>query len=308
MSLEDILKQEADAITDAIQYMGNAESICEGILSCKGNIVVSGVGKSGLVGQKISATLSSTGSPSIFLSPTDAMHGDLGRVAQDDIALLLSNSGDTAELVLLARHLLKIGCTVYLITGKEDSELATLSHKTIAYKAPREAGIHGLAPSCSTTVQMAIGDAIALHVMQKRSFSPADYARYHPGGALAGKTLTAKDLAREIQNFQGNMEVGWVAKALALHHSGLACITTVSGEAIGIVTIADCCRDSPSGRLVINAMTYIRNAVTCQPTTSVGELMSIMRDKRVNQIPVIDKGKATGLVDIQDIVGLRLNL
>ena len=283
-----------------------AVGIVEG---CLDRVVVTGIGKAGIVARKISATLSSTGTPSFFVHPTEAFHGDLGMIGSEDVLLVLSNSGTTSEITRLLPHIKKVGCAIVSITGDKESELAKMSDACLCYGDVREAGELGLAPTTSTTIMMVIGDALAMAAASSRNLTAEEYARYHPGGALGGKAVTAKMVMREVARFRPENPVDDVAYRLACRHDGLGVVEDAQGKARGVVTIALCLRRSGQHYdwATESAMTPIANAVVAKPDTTVAELMAQMRKHRVNQIPVIEDGKAIGVVDVQDIVGLRLD-
>jgi len=276
---------------------------------CKGNVVVTGIGKAGLIGRKACATLASTGTQSIFLSPTDALHGDLGVVGEKDVVIALTNSGSTSELLRLMPHLKKIGCTIITVTGERVSETAKLSDIVLGYGRVGEAGKLGLAPTTSTTVMLVIMDALALTVMEMKGFGAEDYARYHPGGALGGKALLAKNVMR-TNGFKLSSKcfTDDAARRLAKMHSGLGVVTEPwdGGDAIGIITIAQCVR--LDGMAIVSAMTEIGKAVCVTEDMTVATIMKMMRVSNINQVPVLRGKQAVGVVDIQDIIGLRLDI
>jgi len=275
------------------------------VRDCVDRVVVTGIGKAGIVARKISATLSSTGTPSFFIHPTEALHGDLGMIGSADVLLVLSNSGATPEITRLLPHVKKIGCAIVSITGDRDSELAKMSDACLCYGDVREAGELGLAPTTSTTIMMVIGDALAMAAASSRKFTAEEYARYHPGGALGGKAVTAKMAMRDAISFVSTTPAIYAARGLAERHNGMCVVTDAAGAAIGIATIAQCLRGTDWQ--LEKSTTMLENAVVAKPDTTVAELMAQMRKHRVNQIPVIEDGKAVGVVDIQDVVGLRLD-
>lgn len=186
----EVIRLEADTIAGLIERLdGRFDEAVERILACKGLVIVTGMGKAGLVGAKVSATFASTGTPSIALHPAEAMHGDLGRIRPDDVLIVLTNSGQTAELKELLPHVRRIGAAIITITGDEDSSIAKLSDCVLDLGRLDEACPLGLAPTASTSAMMALGDALAMVVLAERGFSREDYARYHPSGSLGRKLL-----------------------------------------------------------------------------------------------------------------------
>ncbi|MBN1587454.1 MAG: KpsF/GutQ family sugar-phosphate isomerase, partial [Candidatus Omnitrophica bacterium] len=198
----EVFKVEAKAVADLAGRLNqDFERAVELLLSCKGRVVVTGMGKAGLVAQKISATLSSTGSPSLSLHPAEAIHGDLGRVTSSDVVIALSNSGETEEVLRLLPILKKLGAPVISMTGNPKSQLARNSDVALDVSVHKEACPLQLAPTSSTTAQMAMGDALAVVLIQRRGFQEKDFALFHPGGAL-GKRLLLKveDIMRSGQS------------------------------------------------------------------------------------------------------------
>jgi D-arabinose 5-phosphate isomerase GutQ len=193
----EVIRLEARTIEALVGRLGgNFEEAVERILGCKGLVIVTGLGKAGLVGAKISATLASTGTPSIALHPTEALHGDLGRIRPDDVVLVLSNSGETDEIKYLMPHVRRIGAAVIALVGAEDSALAKLADCVLDIGRVDEACPLGLAPTASTSAMMALGDALAMVVLEERGFSREDYARYHPAGALGRRLMRVSEVMR----------------------------------------------------------------------------------------------------------------
>ncbi len=190
---KEVLRIEADAIESLIDNIGESFSrAVEMILKSKGRVVVTGVGKSGHIGRKIAATLASTGTPSLFLHPVEGRHGDLGMVTRDDIVLAISNSGETVEIKELLPFIKEIGAKVIAFTGKADSTLAKDSQLILDVGVEKEACPLGLAPTASTTASLAMGDALAMALLDKRGFKKKDFARFHPGGSLGKKSRRKK--------------------------------------------------------------------------------------------------------------------
>ena len=303
----EVVRAEVEAVDSFSPNEGSIQRALTILHTTAGHVVVIGVGKAGLIGRKISATLSSTGTPSFFLHPTEAMHGDLGMVGKQDSVLILSNSGTTAELTRLAPHLKKIGCPIVLVTGAKDTELSKMCDAVLCYGSHGEADAYDLAPSISTTLMLVIGDALALSVMNARKFGADDFARFHPGGALGGKAITADAVMRTGPiTLPVEDSPQQAAAKMAYRHRGLS-IVVEDGKVVGIVTIASALRAVPS-KTLHDIFTPLNLAVVAKPETTVAELMRLMRERHVNQIPVLGpKGEPLGIVDIQDIVGLRLD-
>ncbi|MBR4329014.1 MAG: KpsF/GutQ family sugar-phosphate isomerase, partial [Candidatus Riflebacteria bacterium] len=194
-SAKKALNYEIEALKEAVNNLDdNFTKAVELILKSSGRLIVSGMGKSGLIGNKISATLSSTGTPSLFLHPAEALHGDLGMVTEDDIVLLLSNSGETDEIIRIVPFIRRIGAKIIAMVGNLDSSLAKNSDIVINSFVSREACPLNLAPTSSTTVSLALGDALACALIEARGFKEKDFARFHPSGSLGRKFIAVKDL------------------------------------------------------------------------------------------------------------------
>ncbi len=308
--IDSVLNSISDSIQNCPTSLAYADA-CTWMSTCRGHVVVTGVGKAGLVGKTISATLASTGTKSFFLNPLDALHGDLGMVGEDDLVLILSNSGSTSELSRLVPHLKKIGCVVILMTGDKSTDLAKMCDVIVCYGKIEEAGPLGLAPTTSAVLMLAIGDALAMAVMKMRDFSAEDYARYHPGGALGGKALTVDKVCRPIgacaKMHQENSPEE-IESEILYCHTGICCILKtdlLSRELVGVCTLADIARNRENYRhKLVNT-----SPITILSGSSVGQAMATMRKHKINQLPVVDdKMSLIGVVDIQELVGLRLDI
>jgi arabinose-5-phosphate isomerase len=186
-----VLRLEAEAISEAESRLGDEfVRAVEMIATARGRVIVCGVGKSGLIGRKIAATLTSTGTPAVFLHAADSIHGDLGIVGEADVAILISKSGESDELLPLLDHLKRLGVQTIAITGERESTLASHADETLDAWVREEACLHGLVPTTSTTVALALGDALAVALLEEKGFGADDFARFHPGGALGRKLLT----------------------------------------------------------------------------------------------------------------------
>ncbi len=285
-----------------------------------GAVVVSGLGKSGLIGQKISATLASTGTPSHFLHPTEAMHGDLGRVRRDDVVLLLSFGGNTEEVVSLATILRQDGVGVISIVGKPDCDLARLSTVCLSVGDVAEACPHNLAPTASTTAMLALGDALALCVGRRRDFGVDEFRKNHPGGML-GRQLMPVVQAMRVRAGEGLPVVKnnlTVEQALqtdtrrgGVRRAGALLVVDREGRLAGIFT------DSDLRRLLVkdghNALNLpIREVMTANPRHLTGDSLirdavQLVREYRIDEVPVVDHDlKPLGLIDVQDLLALKV--
>jgi arabinose-5-phosphate isomerase len=307
---------EAEAIRNLIPTLGKPfEQAVRWILECPGMTVVSGVGKSGMIGQKLSSTLASTGTTSLFLHPTEALHGDLGRVRQKDVALLLSQSGETEELVRLIDPLKAIGARVLAMTGSPDSTLARNSDLVLECGRAPEACPLGLAPTSSTASQLALGDALAMTVQRLRGFQREDYARFHPGGALGRKLMRVSEIMRRGDSHTV-VAAGTPAKTVVMKMNatkgrpGAASITDARGVLAGFFTDGDLARhlDQSIGfleRPIDEIMN--KNPITIDADALASAALQVLRDRHIDQIPVVDADRRPiGLVDVQDLLAARI--
>lgn len=286
------------------------------ILACRGHLVVTGVGKAGLVGQKLSATFASTGTPSLFLHPTEALHGDLGRIRSHDLLLALSNSGESAETNQMAAPARRLGVQVIAITAGRKSTLARLSDCVLELGEIEEACPLKLAPTASTSAMMALGDALAMVVSQDRRFGREEYALYHPGGMLGRKLMRVAEVMRSgaelpLVNAEATLGETILVMNRTPGRPGAALVVERDGRLTGIFTHGDLARllESHSS---IDRDTKVRermgkNPKSARPEQLVEEAMRMMTQFHIDQIAVIDEqGRAVGLVDIQDLLEVRL--
>ncbi len=310
----EVLKAEASAIAALSELLDEAFDIAvQRILSCTGRVVITGMGKSGIIGQKISGTLSSTGTPSIFLHPAEAIHGDLGGVVEQDLVIALSNSGETNEILGLLPGLKQLPVDVIGITSKPDSSLARHSDVVLWIGDVEEACALGLAPSVSTTVMLALGDALALTVSRDLNFSREKYAQFHPGGSLGRKLLTVGEVMRKGSSnpiVDHSATVLETASAIIQAKSGAASVVEQSGRLIGLFTDGDLrrliVREGDLRQVaVIDVMT--RNPLTVGPKILAAEGLAVMKANKVDELPVVDSdGKPVGMLDVQDLLDVGL--
>lgn len=308
---KNVLANEAKAITKLIKKVGpEFKGAVEFISRTKGRVIVTGMGKPGFIAQKVSATMSSTGTPSLYLHPAEALHGDLGRVTREDVIIAFSNSGETEEVIRLIPIIKKIGARLIAVTGNLKSTLATNSDFVIDSSVDKEACPLNLAPTTSTTVMLAIGDALAIALLEMKKFQPKDFALYHPGGAL-GKRLLLKvgDIMRRSSYtavVKDNTKVKDVLLRITEKRAGSASVVNSSGKLVGIFTDGDLRRHIEEGTDILNAKVgdvMTRRPVTIKADRLAAEAFDILREKRIDEIPVVDgKGKPIGLLDVQDIL------
>lgn len=313
----DILSLEGNAIL-AVDRLIDAEF--EGAVKLltqlpeSGRVVVSGMGKAGFIGMKISATLASIGVPSFFLHPAEAIHGDLGRFTKNDVVIILSNSGETPEVLSMVSSVKRMGCPIISITAIAECSLASHSDYKITIGAQPEVGPLGLAPTTSTTVMLAIGDALAMTVLNQKDFSKEDFAFYHPGGNLGRKLMTVAELMREgDHNAVANdrMTVREVVHVVTTTKGrpGAAAIVNETGSLVGVFTDGDLRRCLESEDNFLNASikdVMGKNPKTVAPQQLIDEALHIMTEYKIDQVIVVDsENQPIGLLDIQDILRVR---
>jgi arabinose-5-phosphate isomerase len=274
---------------------------------------VTGVGKPWLIGQKISATLASTGSPSLALHAAEAVHGDLGRVVKQDVVIVLSNSGETAEIVQLLDSFKKIGVKIIAVTGNRSSALARAADVVLWIGELDEACPLGLAPSTTTTAMLAMGDALALTVLKLREFNSEDYAFFHPGGSLGRKLMKVDELMRKGARLAVIEESGTVQEAITkitTARSGAIAVTDSRGRLAGIFTDGDLRRQMATNPGLLTAMigeVMTRSPRTISPTALCSEASRILREKKIDELPVVaEDGRLVGMIDVQDILAIGL--
>ncbi|MDL2267640.1 KpsF/GutQ family sugar-phosphate isomerase [Desulfovibrio sp. OttesenSCG-928-G15] len=280
------------------------------LAACKGRVVVTGIGKSGLVGRKIAATLSSTGTPAYFLHPVEGAHGDLGVVSAQDVVIAISYSGKTDELTAILPALRRIGTSVIALTSGLASPLAALSDIVINAAVPREACGMNLVPTSSTTATLALGDALAVCLMDHKSFGTKDFRRNHPGGDLGQRLgLQVADIMHtgNIPVARENAPLGVALSVLDKSGFGAVVLTDAENLLTGILVDGDVrrllCRGGANMDKPVSSVMTKRPAYA-SPEMSAAELMNMMEEKGITVLPVADKtGKVTGIVHLHDILG-----
>ncbi|MCB1025254.1 MAG: KpsF/GutQ family sugar-phosphate isomerase [Acidobacteria bacterium] len=308
----EILRVEADAIEHAAARLdiGAVESALDHLASCESKIIVTGVGKSGVIAQKISQTLTSTGTVAVFVHPSDALHGSLGVITKGDVVIALSNSGETDEILMLLPTLRNRGIVIISIVGKIDSTLARQSDVVLDASVDKEACPLNLAPTTSTTVALSIGDALAMTLMELKGLTARDFAENHPAGRLGKRlTLRVKDLMQESPNI--SPDANWLDVVKAISKHTLGAVNVISGNKLtGIITDGDLRRTiektAPENFDGLRA----NEMMTVQPTTADPEMLAydalkLMEDRprQISVLPVVDKeGNCVGLLRLHDIV------
>ncbi len=307
---KDVLFLESEAIKNLIDRLDhNFQRAVDLIFNCKGRVVVTGIGKAGIIGQKISATLASTGTPSYWLHSSEARHGDLGRVVVDDVVLALSNSGET-EVVTLLPFVKQIGAKVIAITGNNKSSLAQHSDVVLDIGKIEEPCPLGLAPSASSTAMLALGDALALTIFKKRNLSKEDYAFYHPGGELGRKLLTVEMVMRKGEENPVANEDTLLSEVLKIMTEtvgkpGAVSIVDKQNKLVGFFTDGDLRRHLKNG---VSLRGRVKAFMTRSPKVInarclVAEAYKILKEYKIDQIPVIDDSNTpVGIIDVQDLL------
>jgi arabinose-5-phosphate isomerase len=313
-----VIEAEADAINSVKPIVD--ESFAEAaqmIYSCTGSCIVSGIGKAGIIGQKISATLASTGTPSHFLHPAEAVHGDLGRLRKNDIVIVLSYGGETDEVTRLINLVKQLEIKLIAITGESDSTLCEHSDVTLCMGQVSEACPLGVAPSVSTTCMLAIGDALAFTVMKARNFSVEDYVRFHPGGSLGAKLMTVEQSMMfkrgeklPIVNSEDTVEQ-LLDKTGDVKRHGAVMVVDTGGKLAGIITDGDLRRlITKHGRKAFDLKTGDVMTAGCKRIRAdalAAEATAIFHKYRIDELPVVDtQDKPIGLIDVQDIVTIKV--
>ena len=311
----EVLRIEAEALGRVRERLGPAiAQAADLIYRCAGSVIVTGMGKAGLVGQKLAATLASTGTRAFPLHPGEAIHGDLGRIRADDVVIALSQSGETEEVLRLVPALRRLGARLVAITERATSSLGRAADLCIALGPIEEACPLGLAPSASTTALMAVGDALALLVSRMRDFSPEDFALYHPGGSLGRKLTRVEDVmrtGRQLRRAHVEETVREIFVRLAgpRRRSGAILIEDADTHLLGIFTDSDLARLFEKRREA-ELDRQIGEIMTIDPKrVRVGALLSdaveLLKTYKISELPVVDRGnRLVGLIDVTDLIGL----
>ncbi|MCB9934227.1 MAG: KpsF/GutQ family sugar-phosphate isomerase [Planctomycetes bacterium] len=306
-----VLRQEATAVSALADLLDeNFDRAVKAMLECTGHVVVVGVGKPWLIGQKISATLASTGTPSFALHPSEAMHGDLGRLRKHDVVVALSNSGTSEEITRVLPVLKRLGCLCIGLTSNLESPLAANSDIVLNMGKVSEACPIGMAPSVSTTVMLALGDALALAVMKARNFTREDYARFHPGGALGRSLMKVREIMRPIEQTAVvgvSATVRDALHAITLHKTGAAFIVEM-GVVKGVFTDGDLRRHVADDNLLSQPILDVMTSpcLTIHQEKLAPEAVRTMQRPSglvIGELPVVDDdGKLRGHVALKDLV------
>jgi arabinose-5-phosphate isomerase len=311
----EVLRIEAEAIDKVRDHIGDSIArAADLIYRSSGSVIVTGMGKAGLVGQKLAATLASTGTRAFPLHPAEAVHGDLGRIRADDVVIALSQSGETEEVLRLIPALRRLGACLIAITERTGSSLGLAADLCVALGPVEEACPLGLAPSASTTVLMAVGDALALLVSRMRDFTASDFALYHPAGSLGRKLMRVEEVMRtgkQLRRAHSDETVRAVFVRLAgpRRRSGAVLIEDDDSVLLGIFTDSDLARlfekrrDAELDRPIGTVMTA--DPYTIRVGASIAEAVDLLKAHKISELPVVDRGHhLVGLVDVTDLIGL----
>jgi arabinose-5-phosphate isomerase len=303
-TLRDNLNGEFEAVVKA----------CLNTINAGGKIIITGIGKSGYIGQKIAATMSSIGSPALFMHPVEALHGDLGIMQNNDIMMALSYSGETEELLRIMTPAKRLGIKIIAVTGNAQSSLAKHSDLMLEMTVSTEACPFNLAPTTTTTALLALGDALAMVLLDTRGFTKEDYGRLHPGGAIGRSvTMTVEDIMRHADRMAmvtADTTVKETLLKMTQARCGSAIIVDDHGALLGIFTDGDFRRHAEDdmsilGRQITEVMTA--NPIAIAAESLAIEVIKLIEDKRINDIVVVDtQQKVVGLIDVQDLPGFKL--
>ena len=318
MSLETarrVLKIEAQAIQELFARLDSTfEKAVEILFACKGRVIVTGMGKSGLVGRKISGTFSSTGTPSFFLHPADALHGDLGMIARGDAVLAVSYGGETEEIIQLLEALKRLEAPLVTLTGKIHSTIAKASEVALDVSVREEACSLNLAPTASTTVAMAVGDALAVSLLERRGFQPQDFAELHPAGRLGTKLLRVENKMHSGSAMPAVSTASLmpdVIHEMSAKKLGMTTVLESDGRLAGILTDGDLRRLMEKHRGATLEMTagtaMTRNPQTIGPHVLASEALNLMEKRKITSVVVVDgESKVLGVVHLHDLWTLQL--
>lgn len=311
----EVMEDEAAGLAKVAAALGEdfckaAELLCD----CRGSAIVTGMGKAGLIGRKVAATLASTGTRAHFLHPAEAAHGDLGCLSGDDVLLVLSNSGETEEVCRILPSIRRFGIPIIAITADRASTLGKEAAAVVELGHLREAGVHALAPSTSTTAMLAVGDALALVVGRRRGFTPQQFAIFHAGGALGarlksvGQLMRKGDAVRIAADSRTIREV-FTDQSRPGRRTGAVMLVDAAGKLSGLFTDSDLAKllerrhDERLDRPISESM--IRQPVTIAPGAMLADAIETLSRNRISELPVVDDaGRPVGIIDITDVVGI----
>lgn len=307
---KDVLKIEANSILRLVDTIGDDfDKAIEILYNCKGRVIITGMGKSGLVGKKIAATLTSTGTPSYFLHPAESTHGDSGIITRDDVVIAISNSGETQELLNLLPLIKRFGVPMIGMTGKKESTLANASDVVIDISVEKEACPLNKAPTASTTVTLAMGDALAVCLLEKRGFTKEDFLVFHPSGALGkGFTFRVKDLmltGDKLPIVSENEDFTNIIQIISKYKLGMAILVNENGDLTGILTDGDIRRTLIKHPNIQNLK--VKDVMTVNPKVIsandyCASALHLMEKYSITALAVVDNNKPQGVIHIHDLL------
>lgn len=310
-----IIKEEAETLLELSQRLDTDFCrVVDLILNLSGRVVITGVGKAGLIGQKIVATLASTGTRSQFLHPTEALHGDLGCLSSDDVLLAISNSGETQEICDVVAAARSLGATCIAMTGHEFSTLGLQAEIVLRLGSIREAGPLSLAPTCSTTAMLAIGDALALVLSRARGFTPHQFAALHPGGSLGRRLRAVREVMRcgnqlRIASESVTIREVFSSPSCGGRRTGAVILIDADGCLSGLFTDSDLARlleqhrEGQLDRPISEVMT--KSPLTIDADSLLHDAVEVLSSRKISELPVVDgEHRPIGLIDITDVIGL----
>lgn len=303
------ITQEAEAIAGMVSFINNDfKKIIDLIINCKGRLVISGIGKSAIIAQKIVATLNSTGTPSLFMHAADAIHGDMGMIQQDDVVMIISKSGDSPEIKVLVPIVKNFGNKIIAMVGQTQSYLAKQTDLILNTTVSKEACPNNLAPTSSTTAQMVMGDAIAICLMHAKGFSADEFARFHPGGTL-GKKLYLKVSDLSLQNEKPHVDetssLKDVIVEITKRRLGATAVLDKNEHIAGIITDGDLRRMLEKNILLQNITAkdiMAINPKTISQNDLAVDALDLMRKNNISQLLVVDNEKYEGIIHLHDLV------
>lgn len=304
-----VLRTEADAVRALADRLdGRFADAVRLLADCTGRVIVTGMGKSGIIAHKIAATLSSTGTPAYFLHPAEAVHGDLGVIRDDDLVIGLSRSGETPEILRLLETLRRIGARLVAITGEPASGLGRAADVTLDCRVDEEACPLNLAPTASTTAALALGDALAMTLMVRKGFSEKDFANLHPGGQLGKRLLRVERLmhaGERIPRVAPAAALPEVVATMSAKGLGMTCVTDADGALLGVITDGDLRRSLCAGSALLErcaADVMTRDPITVPASALAAEALNILEARRVTSLVVVDDGaRLAGVVHLHDL-------
>ncbi|MBQ9786699.1 MAG: KpsF/GutQ family sugar-phosphate isomerase [Lentisphaeria bacterium] len=287
---------------------------CAAAIDAGGKIVLTGVGKSGYIGKKIAATLSSVGNPAVFMHPVEARHGDLGLLQKNDLLIALSYSGETEELLVVLTPAKRLGVKLAAITGNKESSLAKMSDFVMEMAVPREACPFNLAPTTTTTALLVLGDALAMVLLDKHGFTESDYGRRHPGGAIGRMvTMKASDVMRKAADaavVPPDFTVRETLYAMSHARSGAAVVADSEGKLLGIFTDGDFRRSAAQDDAILTrkmSEVMTPSPISVNTEAMVVEVIKLVENRRIDDLVVVDENNlVAGIIDIQDLPGLKI--